>query len=111
MKKIKSLKELCDEFKVRLDFNHVDSSIVYPMDTRKYEFHGYMNDEDVQDHISLIAKAYGKSLTSDGKIVNKYAIPVFESRHMHNRTVFFMYYHDTKTWLISLTTDKEEYAG
>jgi len=98
--------QLWDKYKVRNDYNTVESNIVYPMDMgTKFTFHGYVHEEDIKDFLHLY---FGEKVN---RIANKYAIPFLQVAQMHTVQTFFYYQHDNKTWLINLEEESSEYFG
>ena len=106
MKTSKTNTQIWDQYEVRTDLTMISSNLVYPMDVgTKYQFHGYVNEEDIKDYLHLY---FGEKVT---RIANKYAIPFMQVAQMHTVQTFFYYQHDNKTWLISLTEETNKYFG
>lgn len=112
--KTKSFKELLTQYNVRGEWSSIDSNLVYPMDAgTKFNFHGYINNEDVLPFIEQVRKALDTDIETSfpSRIANKYAIPYLQVGQMHTVITYFYYQHDDKTWLISLSEDIKEYMG
>lgn len=114
----KTFKELLKQYNVAGEWSSINSNLVYPMDVgSKFNFHGYINNEDVQSFIEQVANAVEKTHISEivgpvsKRIANKYAIPYLQVGQMHTIITYFYYQHDNKTWLISLKEDVIDYLG
>jgi hypothetical protein len=113
-KSTKTFRELLAQYKVTANYS-IDSSLVYPMDVgSKFEFHGYIPEEDVKIFVNKISYLLDENLemrVSSACIANKYAIPFMQVGHMRTIETFFYYQHDGKTWLISFKEETTDYLG
>ena len=107
---MKNFKQLLQQYNVVADFICVSSNLVYPMDSRDYVFHGYVEKDELdQLFVRIMADMNEKSLCS--RIQNKYAIPFLQVGHMNILQTFFYYQHDDRTYLISKTESSDKYLG
>lgn len=107
---MKTLSELLEKYAVKMT-SYVDSNIVYPMDMgTKFQFEGYAQELDVIDFLTRVYSYLNPKMHSD-RIANKYAVPFMQVGHSHKTKTYFYYQHDSKTWVISLTEETNEYLG
>lgn len=104
---MKNLKTLLEEYQVRLDYNIIESNLVYPFDNRNngYIFCGYVNSSEI-DHLAQRIRLEldiirDRDLST--RISNKYAIPFLQVEVLRSFITYFYYQHDDKVWLISKT--------
>jgi hypothetical protein len=107
---MRNLTQLFDAYQVRFGLTSIESSLVYPMDNKEFVFEGYVSPETLSDFFKQAANTVGNVFTPN-HISNKYAIPVLEVSKLWETKTYFVYQHDSKTWLISLLIKTDKYQG